>query len=173
MFKKCLFTTSSLLPVVFLFTLPPVLAQANVTPTQAALGNPGQIRQVFDEYMAKYNHFLSHQELKQSPQLYSRDLMLMSGRNAPSVVKNHLFSKQISAFLTGLKQQGVARVEWEKVDIQLLSDKVALAANVAIRYTQSGKVHNRVGATYFLNKGPEGWKISAFAVHSAKNSPDL
>lgn len=127
------------------------------------------VQLVFKNYMAKYNHYITHQELKSSPELYAEQIMLMTG-NKPAMLTPDSMNKGVMGFLSGLKEKGVNKVAWEKVDVKLLSENIALASNVAVRYLANGDVYDRAGATYFINKNPEGWKITAFALHTPENA---
>ena len=79
-------------------------------------------------------------------------------------------NKGVTGFLNGLKEKGVNKVAWEKVEIKLLAENIALASNVAVRYLANGEVYDRAGATYFLNKNPKGWEITAFALHKPESA---
>ncbi|MBE0368732.1 hypothetical protein [Pseudoalteromonas aurantia] len=134
--------------------------------TQAKQADVMEIEAVFAAYMDKYNDYLRHGELTNKTQLYHDKMMVLSGRSGAAVTSANKFNEQVKGFLDSLKKQGVTRVSWEKVGIQQLSDSVAIVSNRAVRYLKTGEVHNRVGATYFINKVGGSWKISAFTVHS-------
>lgn len=125
------------------------------------------IQTLFANYMQKYNHYLVSQQLSAEPILYADQVMLISASRGPSVLETEVLNKQVERFLSALKENGVASVRWEKVHVSLLGDTLALASNVAVRYTEKGDVYNRVGATYYLFKTEQGWRISAFSVHDA------
>ena len=129
-----------------------------------------QITQLFEHYMSKYNHFIATEELKRNPSLYDDQVMLITTKGTSNTLSSDAMDKGVTAFLSDLKSKGVRKVDWENIEIKLLADHIALASNVAVRYNQNGNVYNRVGATYFLNKSSEGWRISAFAVHGHDNS---
>lgn len=142
---------------------------ANVEKISEDLNHKAEVEQVFHSYMKKYNHFINHQELKKSPVLYAEQVMLITNSSKPATLTPAIMNKGVTDFLTALKAKGVKRVAWEKVDIQLLASNIALASNVAVRYLANGEVYDRAGATYFLNKSPKGWEISAFALHAPEN----
>lgn len=142
-----------------------------ITPTTSATEDSTKqdqklIQVLFENYMEKYNHYLSHQELKTTPDLYDGTIMLMSSRNPAAVLPSAEFYKQVQSFLDSLKAKGVARVSWETVDIKMLDTNLALVSNVAVRYLDNDDIYNKVGATYFVNKHNNEWRISAFAVHN-------
>lgn len=132
--------------------------------------NEVEIQQLFTNYMAKYNHYIQTGELQHEPGLYHPQVMLVSDKRVPSVVTEAQLYSQIEVFLASLKKRGVSSVEWQKVDIHLLSNNMALASNVAVRYNKQGEVVDRVGASYTLSKQDKGWRIAAFAVHPVDNA---
>jgi len=129
-----------------------------------------EIQQVFQNYMDKYNHFINHQELKPSPVLYAEQVMLITNSGKSTMLTPESMNKGVTGFLNTLKAKGVNKVAWEKVNIKLLANNIALASNVAVRYLANGEVYDRAGATYFLNKASQGWEISAFALHAPENA---
>ncbi len=124
------------------------------------------IKQLFSQYMNHYNHYISDGELGDIQQLYQPTIMLMSSNNAPQSVSAQVFSQQVTGFLDGLKRQGVTNVKWQSMNVRLIDNNIALASNLAVRYTQSGDVFNQVGATYMLYKEQNAWRIASFAVHT-------
>lgn len=132
--------------------------------------NKAEIEQLFTNYMTKYNHYIQTGELQHTPGLYHPQVMLVSDKRVPSVVTEAQLYSQIEVFLDSLKKRGVSKVNWQKVDIHLLSNNMALASNVAIRYNKQGEVVDRVGASYTLSKQDKGWRIAAFAVHPVDNA---
>ena len=129
-----------------------------------------KINKLFDSYMSKYNQYLQTGTLPTSPQLYTDTLMLMSSTAKPNVITQTEMNQQVQVFLTRLKNQGVSHVKWGKVSIHFLDDNIALVSNIAERYTQTGALFNKVGASYYVYLIDGEWKISAFAVHDANNS---
>lgn len=127
-----------------------------------------QIRALYANYMQRYNHYLSHSTLPLEPNLYSSQIMVLNSRGS-NVFSNDSFNKQVVGFLDGLKKAGVAKVNWQDININMLSDSVALVSNIAVRYKANGEVHNQVAATYLINKTAGNWLISAFTVHKAEN----
>lgn len=141
--------------------------------TDTTIQDQKQIRALFAGYMAKYNHYLSHQELKATPDLYQDTIMLMSSNNPATAMTEEAFNEQVRTFLDSLKAKGVASVTWETVNIKMLDKNLALVSNVAVRYRDNGDIYNKVGATYFVNKLDDVWRISAFAVHNHSNALTL
>ncbi|NVJ61481.1 MAG: hypothetical protein HWE27_13880 [Gammaproteobacteria bacterium] len=124
------------------------------------------IENLFDSYMNKYNRYIKDRKLPKEPELYLDSIMLMSSSNSATVISSDDFNVQVTSFLDSLINQGVTYVTWESKDIKFLDKNIAVVSNIAIRYKGNGDVYNRVGATYFVNKLSNEWRIAAFAVHS-------
>lgn len=125
-----------------------------------------EIQQLFRSYMSKYNHYIAQGTLPENPDLYADNLIVMSSaRDATSVTSDEMY-RQVTVFLDSLKSQGVKSVTWESVEVTLLDNNLALASNIAVRFDDKGETLSRVGATYFLNKIKNQWRITAFAVHN-------
>lgn len=137
----------------------------SVSVAQVTVDDMAQIHRLFDNYMAKYNHYIQHDTLKREPNLYHEEVMVVSASRLPNVVSSDAFYQQVQSFLDRLKSQGVNRVKWESVSVKPLDDNLAVVSNVAVRFRQDGTVHNRVGATYFVSKHNAQWLIATFAVH--------
>ncbi|WMN60704.1 hypothetical protein NI389_05215 [Pseudoalteromonas xiamenensis] len=91
----------------------------------------------------------------------------MSDSRPPKFYSDEQLHSQIQQFLTALKARGVTHVNWQKVDIHLLGEHMALASNIAIRRDKNADIVDVVGASYTLYKQEQGWRIVAFAIHSA------
>ncbi len=75
-------------------SMPPSLTTADNT----AADDKAEIAQLFEHYMAKYNHYLATGKLDSAPVLYRPQLMLMSNNRAPAVASETEFSTQIQGF---------------------------------------------------------------------------
>ncbi|MCC2616522.1 hypothetical protein LJ739_09745 [Aestuariibacter halophilus] len=144
---------------------------AALLPAHAAADDDALIQRLFANYMEKYNHYIQHGELNREPDLYHAQVMLMSPSGSPNVVTSAVLYDQVQGFLDRLKGQGVASVNWESVSVKPLGENMAVVSNVAVRYRDDGSVHNRVGATYFVSKLADQWRIGAFAVHTPDSPP--
>lgn len=129
-----------------------------------------KIAHLFDGYMLKYNQFLKTDSLPNYPQLYTDTVMLMSSNSPPRAISQTQMNEQVQVFLAQLKQDGVSYVKWGSVKIHFLDKNIALVSNIAERYTSSGELYNKVGASYYVYAIDGEWKIAAFAVHDAKNT---
>jgi hypothetical protein len=64
-----------------------------------------------------------------------------------------------------LRQRKYRRSELSLQQFKLLSATSALAVGVAIRYKTDGQELERVGLTYLLHKGSDGWKFAVMVLH--------
>jgi hypothetical protein len=67
--------------------------------------------------------------------------------------------------MEGLRGKGFGRSELELGYVKSLSSSVALIGGVAVRYKTDGQQMERVGITYVLHKGEDGWKFATVILH--------
>jgi len=67
--------------------------------------------------------------------------------------------------MENLRQREYHRSEFSLQQLRLRSATSALATGVAIRYKTDGQEMERVGITYLLHKGDNGWKFAVIALH--------
>ncbi|NVJ51551.1 MAG: hypothetical protein HWE13_10610 [Gammaproteobacteria bacterium] len=163
------FALTTILLMLTLTLVKPSIAHAKTNEISPAQ-NEAAIQELFGHYMAKYNHYLQSGQLEHQPSLYHNEVMVISDNSAPTMVTELALYGQVEKFLDRLKSRGVTKVNWQKVDIHLLGNNMALASNVAIRYNQAGEVVDRVGASYTLYQLNNQWKIAAFAIHDVNNA---
>lgn len=137
--------------------------------TQTNANASDSIENLFDNYMLKYNTYIQSGKFNEGLHLYRDDVMLVTNNGAQTVLKATEMDQRVIVFLDNLKQQGVARVQWESQNITRLDTNLAVVKNVAIRFASDNSVVNRVGATYLIQNGPNGWKIAAFSVHTPEH----
>lgn len=75
--------------------------------------------------------------------------------------------------MDNLRARGYARSELNRATVKLLSSTTALAAVEWIRRKANKEELERLGATYALFKGEDGWKIVMVTVHPATTLLDL
>jgi len=67
--------------------------------------------------------------------------------------------------MENLRQRDYRRSEFSQQELRILSATSALAMGVAIRYKTDGQEMERMGVTYLLHKGDNGWKFAVMALH--------
>jgi ketosteroid isomerase-like protein len=67
--------------------------------------------------------------------------------------------------MESLRQRNYLRSEFSQQHLRLLSATSALVTGMAIRYKTDGQELERVGLTYLLHKGDDGWKFAVMALH--------
>ncbi len=69
--------------------------------------------------------------------------------------------------MENLRLRDYGRSELSLQQLRLLSATAAFATGAAIRYKTNGQEMERVGVTYLLHKGNEGWKFAVMVLHDA------
>ena len=72
-----------------------------------------------------------------------------------------------------LKPAGFSRSKLIKLSIKKMSEGLAIASGIDMRYDKFGKQVSRFGITYILRKNSGGWKISALVSHDATTALQL
>ena len=72
-----------------------------------------------------------------------------------------------------LKPIGFSRSKLIKLSMKKMSEGLAIASGIDVRYNKSGKQVSRFGITYILRKNSGGWKISALVSHDATTALQL
>ena len=137
--------------------------------THAKANAADSIENLFDNYMLKYNTYIQSGEFNQDLHLYRDKVMLVTNNGSQTGLTAAEMDQRVVVFLDNLKQQGVAKVQWESQNITRLDTNLAVVKNVAIRFASDNSVVNRVGATYLIQNGSNGWKIAAFSIHTPEH----
>lgn len=129
----------------------------------------------FDNYMQYYNDYIKDRSNSNALNLLAETYHKSAFQIIPGVPISPLDDTQKIAagsqrFLDSLVSQGVAHIEWQKVNIELLTEVTAYASNVGVRYKKDGKVLNKAAADYLIVKTPQGWKIAALVLRSVNEA---
>lgn len=125
------------------------------------------IREVFTTYLTNYNHHLNNSSEQADYSIYADNLTVGTNSGHKLWVLND-FIEASKRFVGGLKETGVAKIEWKDVNVKLLSDKGAVASVSTLRRDKNGEQIGVNGsATYLLALDGEQWKIISFIVHDA------
>lgn len=116
-----------------------------------------EVKLFFDDYLKYYNAIIENPN--------NQDALVASAENyhspaiqiIPNIPLRMVHEKQklmngSRAFLLSLKEKGVTTIEWENIQIKMLSENSAIASNIGVRYLSDGKIHNKAAATYLLKK---------------------
>lgn len=123
----------------------------------------------FDQYLDTYNQRFGHPErsthFRESLKRLVTDTVMFSppsGKPQAPPSKDE-FAKGFETFVMNLEKKGVVKLQWEKVDINLLSPNKILANNVGIGVDAQGNVHYQTISLYLLVKIDEKWQIALFS----------
>src|SRR5262249_38058930 len=75
----------------------------------------------------------------------------------------------LTQFFERLKVTAATRSEWADAHVKRLSDVLAIASIIVVRYNAEGHEVERVGWTYLLHRTGGRWKIAVLAAHPANN----
>ncbi len=123
------------------------------------MNNEEAVKQVFSDYYKAFSTLDVQSILPyfHQPALLIGPLGVIAIPTPAAVVPNPV--------MEDLRQQKYRRSELSLQQFKLLSATSALAVGVAIRYKADGQELERVGVTYLLHKGNDGWKFAVMVLH--------
>jgi ketosteroid isomerase-like protein len=95
--------------------------------------------------------------------------MLVSSARTSSFGTRADIESWLKPLFAGLKERGYARSEWTPLQVKVLTNGVAIASALIVRYKTDGQEMERFGATYFLRRTNDGWKVAVFTRHDASS----
>lgn len=98
-------------------------------------------------------------------QCYRLPFTWFFGSRAVAVTTEAEFLETMARTSTQLREQGLAASTLESVTVRLLGEHVALAGVVVVRKDGEGGLIARLGATYLVHKGRDGWRLAANGSH--------
>lgn len=133
--------------------------------------------QFWEHYISSYTTYLNTEvEPDITPIIahFNEPSMQVPPRGKPRVSPTHEeLGKGFTGFLARLKRKGVAKMEWERIQVVRLSDTTAIASNIARALDKDGNVVDRRSSIYSLYRSEDGWKIAMIQSHDPKNVPTL
>ena len=120
------------------------------------------IQTLRDYYAASNKH-----DVQSMVPYYHEPVVFITARGVISRATHTDAALVLTEFIDRLRAMGAARSEWAESHVKQLSDTLAVAGIVVVRYKADGEELERVGWTYLLHKTSGGWKIAVLAGHPA------
>ncbi|MEM9302301.1 MAG: hypothetical protein AAGE01_09340 [Pseudomonadota bacterium] len=138
--------------------------------------NPGaELRAFFDDYLSVYNRRFGRPERSAQfredlGKVVRMPVLQVPPQGAPFAPESVAsLGANFERFVTMLEQRGVAKLEWEEVDIHPLTANKALANNVGRGVNEAGETVYETVSLYLLHRDDEGWRISLFSPYNVDN----
>jgi ketosteroid isomerase-like protein len=119
------------------------------------------VRRMLDEYYSAFGSLNADLIL---PYYHEPAVLIGAAGVFPAADRKDL-EKLVAPFMEHMRAQGYARSELELRQLTVLSATDALALGLATRYNAEGLEISRMGVTYLLHRGEEGWKIAVLTMH--------
>ncbi|EAQ98803.2 hypothetical protein KT71_09257 [Congregibacter litoralis KT71] len=135
-----------------------------------------EARGFMDRYLAVYNRRFGHPERgakfrEELGELVTMPLMIAPPMTKPRVPASvSAFTKNFEAFVNMLDSKKVMRLEWQRVQLQILTPNKILANNVGHGLNAAGEVVYETVSLYLLVRDEGDWKIALFSPYDVKNS---
>ncbi len=125
----------------------------------------------FDDYLQYFNDYVTDTSNTSSLKTIAESYHLPTFQMTPGVPLKLVSSiedlvKGVRGFLNQFIVEGVSSIKWEKLDIQMLTEKMAYVYTIVGHYKDNGDVFNKVGADYFVFKTDGVWKIATLILYS-------
>ena len=123
-------------------------------------------------YVAHLNAYLSGADDNAVVTKTTQDIRLPSAVIQASGVLAQLKSEEqviqgFTGFLDTIKTQGVARIEWQDMQIKVLNPYAVVAHNTAVLLNERGEVLRALGGTYILHRQNDQWAIAMRIPHQS------
>ncbi|MFK7956874.1 MAG: hypothetical protein AB8B96_12345 [Lysobacterales bacterium] len=138
-----------------------------------------EARAFFDRYLATYNNRFGHpdrsdQFRQQLGELVQIPLLQAPPMSAPLVPDSlDTFTRNFEGFVTMLEGKNVVKLEWQQVEIQVLTPNKVLANNIGFGFTADGEVAYETISLYLLYRNGDNWKIAMFSPYQMDNAIHL
>ena len=128
-----------------------------------ALNDQVAVIQTLRDYYAASNK----QDVQGMVSYYHEPVVFITPRGVIARATRTDASAVLTEFIEQLRAMAAARSEWAESHVKQLSDTLAVAGIVVVRYQADGQELERLGWTYLLHKTGGGWKIAVLAGHPA------
>ncbi|MDC0603076.1 nuclear transport factor 2 family protein [Aliiglaciecola sp.] len=121
--------------------------------------------QFFAHYLDSYN---AHDPVAAS-QHYHQEVMITGVGSTPRLLSNEQMKQFLAGFLASQKSNDIVSFEWASMNVFSLSDKVAIASNIASRSNSQGEFIENAAGTFIANRINNQWKIVSLNIHASEN----
>jgi ketosteroid isomerase-like protein len=125
------------------------------------MNNDEAVKQVLSDY---YNAF-STLDVQSILPYFHQPALLIGPLGVIAIPTPAAVVPIFGSVMEDLRQRKYRRSELSLQQFKLLSATSALAVGAAIRYKADGQELERVGVTYLLHKGNDGWKFAVMVLH--------
>ncbi|MEL7449007.1 MAG: hypothetical protein AAFN78_07340 [Pseudomonadota bacterium] len=130
----------------------------------------------FHTYLGTYNKRLAEPESEQAFLDELRSLintpfiMAPPSANAPFYPESEeMFARGFGGFVKQLERKGAVRMEWQEINVEVLTPNKVLANNIGHAFNASGDVVYETISLYLLHRSDSGWKIAVFSPYDVAN----
>lgn len=163
---------------IFLFSLITITFNLLVLPVKAADNFSNETTQFFNEYIQGYNqYFLNKNDTRAMQDVASHFYMptlQIPNKGTPIIVKEpQRLANNLTRFVDNLREKGITKLAWEKIQVKPLTENKAIAINIANAINTKGEIVSRLSTLYLIYKTEQGWKITTINPHLINNHLEL
>lgn len=127
--------------------------------------NPPSARREIRELFETITQVFSRLDLGAYRGCYRLPCVIASDAGVTVLADDTAFEQAFAPLVARLREQGFARSAVLHQHIALLGERTALASVLWARYGGDDEELERLGATYTLSRGDDGWRIVAIIGH--------
>ena len=158
-------------------------ALLSTVPNASAFGEPAdaaalkqEATEFFHTYLNTYNRRLGHPDKEKAfldelaALINSPFIMAPPSANPPFYPESQeMFARVFGGFVKQLEQKGGVRMEWQEINLEVLTQNKILANNVGRALDAEGGVVYETVSLYLLHRSGSGWKIAVFSPYDFAN----
>jgi hypothetical protein len=119
------------------------------------------VRRVLDEYYSAFGSL----DLDVILPYFHEPAVMIGALGVFTAADRKALGELLGPAIEHMRAQGYARSQLDVRQLTVLSATDALVMGVAVRYNAEGLEISRMGLTYLLHSGQQGWKIAVLTLH--------
>ena len=123
------------------------------------------VEQEIADAIRAYADDFARQDLAAAAAHYSMPCLLLTDQGPVVFGTHEELVAQFAVLLDRLGASGYTGGEYTTLHVRAVGERTALVSAAAVRYGQSGRELERIGATYTLHRSDAGWKITVLVAH--------
>jgi hypothetical protein len=116
------------------------------------------------ETLHEYYATFSTLNLKAISAFFTEPFLSTASQGVFSAADRSVLEKAFGPMVETLRSKGYGHSEFVTPEVIDLGSSASLIRGVAVRYTTSGEVMERIPIGYLMHRGPSGWKIAAMVL---------
>lgn len=159
--------------------VPLILCTACTTSPAADMSLEQQAAVFFEHYIGLYNQRIGHPEQSEAFRYEMARLIHEPMLNSPfkgkppMSVSSDGFAGNLESFVTVLEELGVTRLQYEQIQVHVLTPNKIIANNIGHGINEAGEILYETISVYFLYRADDQWQIAMLNAYDIDNALNL